>query len=465
MFEAKEKKRARAKKSSLKRLIFKMEANTLKIEKLRDAENWQQWKFIVEILMDNDELLDVCTGTMVKPEESANNYETDLALWNKANKKAKKLIVTTIESEPLRLVMNCETAREMWQKLSAVYDLKSEESLSLTQKKFFDFKWDSSASVAANVSKIEQIVKKMKSLGGEISDSMVISRILSTLPQSYTHFHSAWDSTETGRRTLANLMSRLMTEETRIEKNREDSADSSVALLSKLKVSDRSKKTEKDKALKKGCHSCGGKGHKQKDCRGCYSCGEKGHFARNCPKKSVNNDEQTKTAQAFMVDADSESTDDYWLIDTGASDHMTNREDWLTDFAVFEKPQKIRVGNGEALEAYGKGNVCVEMRVCDDWKKGIMYDVLYVPKLCGNLFSVKMAAKKGVDFSISDNGKTCTLTRNGHLVAVGLEYGELYRLDARVFFEKRTYVATKVDSLQLWHERLALRTNAMYKPF
>ncbi|XP_046144129.1 uncharacterized protein LOC123988365 [Osmia bicornis bicornis] len=122
----------------------------------------------------------------------------------------------------------------MWQKLCSVYDLKSEESLCLTQKKFFDFKWDTTIGVASNFSKIEQLTGKMKTLGGKISDSMVISRILSTLPPVYHHFHSAWDSTESAKRTLENLMTRLMTEESRIEKDA--TQDTTVALLSKVKI-------------------------------------------------------------------------------------------------------------------------------------------------------------------------------------------------------------------------------------
>ncbi|KAK9728302.1 hypothetical protein QE152_g18026 [Popillia japonica] len=49
----------------------------------------------------------------------------------------------------------------------------------------------------------------------DIDDGMVISKILSTLPEEYKFFTSAWESTEKGERTLDNLTSRLLLEEMR----------------------------------------------------------------------------------------------------------------------------------------------------------------------------------------------------------------------------------------------------------
>ena len=67
-----------------------------------------------------------------------------VARFKKADKTERKLIVSTFEKKPLDLLINCITARQMWIKLNAVYEMKSEENLSLLQKQFFEFKWDES---------------------------------------------------------------------------------------------------------------------------------------------------------------------------------------------------------------------------------------------------------------------------------------------------------------------------------
>lgn len=185
--------------------------------------------------MKSDDLLEVCDGTLVKPEEGTQDYQVTLVRWTNANKAAKKLIATTLESKPLQLIMNCDTARDMWQKLHSVFDMKSEESLSLIQKEFFEFRWDPAGNVAQHISKLEQMASKLKALGGEIPPSMLITRILSTLPPKFNHFHSAWDSTTEAKRTVENLTARLMTEELRMLK-RNETEESTVALMSKMNL-------------------------------------------------------------------------------------------------------------------------------------------------------------------------------------------------------------------------------------
>lgn len=48
---------------------------------------------------------------------------------------------------------------------------------------------------------------------------------------------------------------------------------------------------------------------------------------------------------------------DIWVIDSGATDHMSKRRDWFSTFQEFEEPVKIGMGNGTDMTAYGKGNI------------------------------------------------------------------------------------------------------------
>lgn len=117
-----------------------MEVDKPKIDKLRDMDNWSQWQFVMQTLLDSEDALDICNGTEVKPEAGVADYAAKLRNWTKRERMARKLIVTTVEARPLQLLINCSTACEMWTKLRNVYDLKSEESLALIQKQFFEVK-------------------------------------------------------------------------------------------------------------------------------------------------------------------------------------------------------------------------------------------------------------------------------------------------------------------------------------
>ena len=252
-----------------------MEPN-IKIEKLRDKDNWHQWRFVVRTLMEeDDDVLDVCEGRLAEPAAGAEDRDALLEKFKKADKIARKLIVTTVERKPLELIMGCSTAKEMWDKLNTAYDLKSDENLSMIQKQFFEFKWTESESVTYNISKIEQLARKMKNLGGKIEKTMVMTRVLTSLPQKFNHFHSAWDSVSDDKKNLENLTERLMAEEFRLQEQKEVHEET-TALLANLKIGHKEQKNdsykyEKNDLKQEQCYNCGRQGHLKRDCFRCYT--------------------------------------------------------------------------------------------------------------------------------------------------------------------------------------------------
>lgn len=462
-----------------------MESN-LKVEKLRDKDNWHQWRFVIRTLMEeDDDVLSVCEGMLVRPQQGATDYEKNLKRFLKADKTARKLIVTTVERKPLDLLLSCTTAKEMWDKLNVVYDLKSDENLSMLQKQFFEFKWTESESVSYNLSKLEQLSNKMKSLGGEIQSSMLLTRILSSLPKRFNHFHSAWDSVDDKKKTLENLTARLMAEELRLQEQ-EDTHETSTALLANFKVGNKGSKNDMYKQVKNGsdgrkqastCYNCGKSGHLKRDCFRCYICKKKGHKSNNCFKNKANTQQQSSNNQegncstswqqrpvskvALIGTKDIDRTD-IWVIDSGATDHMSRRRDWFSSFEEFKEPVNIGMGNGSNMTAYGKGNIDFVMCRNNEQIIGTIFDVLYVPDVIYNLFSVRYAGRKGIDCSITNHGTRCFLKRNDEIIATGSEYGNLLKLDIRVLItkicnlteQKNESINVESNNLQLWHERL-----------
>jgi len=102
-----------------------------------------------------------------------------------------------------------------------------------------------------------------------------------------------------------------------------------------------------------------------------------------------------------------EVPDDKWLVDSGASSHMTPKGGYFTNYRSFSTPEKVGLGDGRVVEAVGVVTVRLNMlfKVSDN-KRAVMYDVLHVSKLSCNLFSVRAAAKRGntVKFGQSSAG-------------------------------------------------------------
>jgi len=56
----------------------------------------------------------------------------------------------------------------------------------------------------------------------------------------------------------------------------------------------------------------------------CFGCGKKGHIARDCShKKDVGQDGGNKKEEAYCFYRDASVKADSWIVDSGASCHMT----------------------------------------------------------------------------------------------------------------------------------------------
>ncbi|CAD6233980.1 GSCOCG00007443001-RA-CDS, partial [Cotesia congregata] len=129
-------------------------------------------------------------------------------------------------------VMSCETAKDMWDRLHEIFDSSTSTGVHMLQQKWFTMNKDSSDNIATHVSKVQDLAHRLRALGENVSDSSIITKILLTLPPSFRHFVSAWESAAQADQTLANLSARLIAEESRMG-SREEEDQTGEALAAK----------------------------------------------------------------------------------------------------------------------------------------------------------------------------------------------------------------------------------------
>lgn len=81
--------------------------------------------------------------------------------------------------------------------------------------------------MSTNVSNVENLAVKLKSLGQDINETALISRVmgLTMLPSNYNYFVRAWESTNKNDMSLVNLTARLIAEESRFATDQKDETE------------------------------------------------------------------------------------------------------------------------------------------------------------------------------------------------------------------------------------------------
>ena len=123
------------------------------------------------------------------------------------------------------------------------------------------------------------------------------------------------------------------------------------------------------------------------------------------------------------------NTDGQWILDSGATCHMCNKESMFRNLQALTTPLNVTLGDGRKLKAVGRGNVVLTMNLPQGKVKSrTLHDVLFVPDPAYNLLSITSTSKKGKVTTFTEVG--CEIRDfKSKLIASGYREGSLYYLD------------------------------------
>ena len=424
-----------------------------------NGTNWVTWKTKMEDLLYCKDLYGPIEGDKGKP---VGTKDED---WNKLNRKTVGVIRQWIDDNVFHHVSTETTAHSLWKKLEELYDRKSATNKAFLFRKLVNLKYKDGGSVAEHLNDMKNIVNQLASMKIVFDDELQALMLLSSLPESWeTLVVTVSNSASDGVVTMSQVTSSLLNEETRrksasyshsealVVKDRGRSKSRSYHNRSKSRNNrDKSRESQGTPDWKKNieCHYCHKKGHMKRDCR-------KLKFKEENREKNGEKTEQKTTAVVSNGDlmvmyedgcVNFTSQETSWVVDSGASFHVTSRVDFFSSYTKGEYGH-VRMGNEGLSKIIGIGDICLETSLgC----KLLLKNVRHVPDIRLNLISTGMLDDEGYNNHFGD-GKW-KLTKGSLVVAKGTKASSLYFTQGKIGYG----IVNSVDDdffTELWHKRL-----------
>jgi hypothetical protein len=140
-----------------------------------------------------------------------------------------------------------------------------------------------------------------------------------------------------------------------------------------------------------------------------------------------------------------------WIIDSGASRHMTGDQARLSNLNGKKTSYKVELGDESTYPIKGIGQASVKLKTSNNVH---LSNVLYVPGLQKNLVSISCLEDKGNKIAFVD-GKVLSWPRDSSIEnarVIGTCEGNLYKLLEQ---NDEALVHDEVNPNELWHRRYA----------
>lgn len=447
-------------------------------ENSQGSVNYVSWRFKLDLTLKSKKLFAIATGIEKKP--AGLETEAKVIEWVEKDINTQAIIGLNVDSNIAYKISKCTSSKQMLEKLNLLYAKKSELTIEGLQRKFFNYQYDVSKSAVENCMIIQQFADDLKAEGEDVKDSWVMTRVLGTLPHKLHHFRVAWDNVSSTEKSIDLLMERLRLEEDRLNESKSSSQN---ALTTKQKKKGQRTNSNTPETLNVECFKCGQKGHFKNDCKNkpcakyiayckenysCNSCNQKGHFAKECPKGNTSQDsnqkqDSKKTNRRVLITIGLSTTEvnnaktsteckDVWYQDCGATQHMSFHREWMTNYIALKKTSDVMIGDATILEGVGIGDVELKAYDGQDWNKVVLKDVLYVPELTFNLFSVTQLLDKGYVQTANANQSIFLTPVDEEVVVIARRVGKLFTMMFRQESDDKCLLTL---SIKTWHERLA----------
>ena len=203
-------------------------------------------------------------------------------------------------------------------------------------------------------------------------------------------------------------------------------------------------------------NAAAGRGAAQQMIGQCHYCQKEGHWKAECVKRKADEaggtfeKDRERGQTAFIASAMRPEGMSDWVIDSGASQHISAQQDRFINYIPIS-PITIQIGDGSQIHAIGKGDMVIRANAIDI----TLREVLHVPSIGSNLLSVARIVDHGHHVLFAPSG--CQIRSKDGVRVHWVREGNVYLLKtqqgALMALTNRDSAATE----EVWHRRLAHR--------
>ena len=387
-----------------------------------------------------DDLLGIVEGTENEPvsTDTVQVSGSEVQKFRTRKNRALSTIVLHIEPKLLYIIGEPTDPKVVWDKLCDNFQKKTWANKLRLKRQLYNMRLKDGEELRSHFKTFIELFDALAVIGEPLKDEDKVINLLASLPDKYSTLVTALEAMEKVP-TWEMVTERLIHEE---NKTKVLSAPGETkVLVSKSNI--------------------------KRDFK-CFECDESGHIRRNCPKyknrmkrkpsQQKSNVASSKEEEVILIASSVSAltstldSSQKWVIDSGATNHMTFNRALFKNFSTIKERIKVEVGDGEALNVEGKGDISLRLKLpTGRVVRCQLRDVFYVPKLAHNLVSVSQITKSGKRFQFCEN--TCKIFEKNNILAYGNKINNLYVLDHVENSSKNISLISKTDQNVLWHRR------------
>ncbi|KAI3427280.1 hypothetical protein D9Q98_007212 [Chlorella vulgaris] len=439
------------------------------VERL-DVDNYATWKTRMKYLL-------VSKGLWAAIEIDDVSREID--------QKALAQIGLHVKEHHLSTLERYDTAKGAWTHLQQVYQAKSNARKLQLRQELTLLKMMPNEPLTKFFSRAQDLQTQLRAAGHPVADQDVAWAVLAGLPAAYSTVVTVLSTTSENDMTLTDILPKLLHVEQKeqMTQRRDETALTARPSSGNGTGSSRnpgfsgstgfnSTPRPNGSSHQKTCYYCGRPGHIQRDCRTKQRDDSQRRNQRGQHQQQQNYRQQQRQHGAIALAAhtspaavscgiSSTSQPARWVLDTGASRHMTPDGSALMN----KRPAPditITFGNGGTGKAAAVGDVLLHAPEASF----LLRDVLHIPEATENLISVRHATNNGLDFKFTSTA--CEIWRNAaKLASTSCNGDSIYYLDGWITPEQQQQSAhsamktppllahTAKETPLLWHKRYA----------